>query len=244
MWLRRNAVKLTIGSGFGIAVLAVLAYWWPSDRRTLSALARNIYWEALAAKEPDTSARMVAYVTTLRAKANRSYWGGSDIYDVVFARNAKRNGGIVCQFSWTCGDAGTMEPGTSPLWDKAWRFAKDEMAGAFTPPPHLAQADHYLNIQASGRAHVCWFKTHLVHLGKADPESLHVFYRSPVTKAERQGLPKASEVEECRRKKRVSHKKKSAERPGNTPGRLYFPYLHHTFPPCAIPGGVILCSPC
>ena len=208
MWLRTNALKLAIGAALIAMIIVMVANWWLSNQRALVALARNVYWEALAAHEPELSARMVAYVTVRRAQANKRYWGGKDIYDVVYARKTKKSGKVVCQFSWTCQGAAKQESRAGVTWKLAMRIASDELAGRFTPPPHLAGATSYLNPKYSGRRNLCEFKTRLIRLGKAEPESQHVFYREPVGTIDKLVLPKRSNVKECRPayKKNLAHK--------------------------------------
>lgn len=209
MWLRTNALKLTIGVALIAMIIAIVTNWWYSNERALIALAKNVYWEALAANEPELSSRMVAHVTIQRAKANKSYWGGQDIYDVVYARKAKSNGIVVCQFTWTCKAAAKKEPGVSAKWELAMKIASDELAGKFTPPAQLAGATSYLNPEYSGRRNICDFKTKLILLGKAEPASQHVFYRVPQGTIDKEVLPKREEVAECKvpsKKKNVVHK--------------------------------------
>lgn len=208
---RNNAVKLTIGAALIAMIIAIVTAWWSVREHELIALAKNVYWEAIAANEPELGARMVAYVTIMRAKANRRYWGGTDIHDVVYARKTKRDGRVVCQFSWTCLDIAGKEPHAGIKWELAKRIAREVLAGKFIPPNQLAGATSYLNPKHSGRHNVCEFKTRLVLLGKADSKSQHIFYRDPKGAAEKAALPKRSLVEEC-----SAHKKKKAA--GKGPG--------------------------
>lgn len=200
MWIqqvRENKLKLTVGTALIAIIIAIVAGWWYSNERALIALAKNVYWEALAANEPELSARMVAHVTVERAKANKKYWGGEDIHDVVYARKLKKNGGMVCQFTWTCKTAAKKEPGVSAKWELAMQIAREELAGKFTPPPQLVGATSYLNPKYSGRHNICEFKTRLILLGKAEPESQHFFYRDPKGTIDQLVLPKRADVEEC-----------------------------------------------
>ena len=212
MWLRRDALKLAVGAALIATIVVMVTGWWYSKERELIALAKNVYWEALAANEPELSARMVARVTTERAKAKKSYWGGSDIHDVVYARKTKSNGITVCQFTWTCKAAAKKEPGVSAKWELAMQIAREELAGKFTPPPQLAGATSYLNPKYSGRRNICEFKTRLVLLGKAEPESQHVFYRDPQGTIDKLVLPKRESVEECSPPKTPKKKTTSAAR--------------------------------
>ena len=75
MWtqqVRENKLKLTIGVALIAMIIVIVTTWWYSNERALIALAKNVYWEALAANEPELSARMVARVTTERAKAKKA----------------------------------------------------------------------------------------------------------------------------------------------------------------------------
>ena len=210
MWtqqVRENKLKLTIGVALIAMIIVIVTTWWYSNERALIALAKNVYWEALAANEPELSARMVAHVTVERAKAKKSYWGGSDIHDVVYARKAKKNGGMVCQFTWTCKAAAKKEPGVSAKWELAMQIAREELAGKFTPPAQLAGATSYLNPKYSGRSNICEFKTRLILLGKAEPESQHVFYRDPKGAIDKLVLPKRADVPECSPVKKKQKKK-------------------------------------
>jgi hypothetical protein len=195
--MNRFKLKLIMLVGLLALIGAVVGSWWYNKDRRLIALAKNVYYEALLANEPEISSRMVAHVTGVRAKQNKRYFGGSDIRDVVYARKKKKNGVIVCQFSWTCIEAANREPSKRHLWESALRIAKDELAGKFVPPPHLFGADFYLNVKYSGRRNICEFKTERVYLGKAESESQHEFFRT-ATVSERAKLPKKSEVEECK----------------------------------------------
>lgn len=109
----------TLVSAFTIAVgmyTATVLYNLKRER-DIDALTRDVYWEALAAGEPELSSRVAAHVVIVRADLNRGYWGKSDIHDVVYARMAKPNGKVVCQFSWTCDPLKRdAKPGTSALW--------------------------------------------------------------------------------------------------------------------------------
>lgn len=216
MWLqqvRENKLKLTIGAALIAMIIVIVAGWWYSNERALIALAKNVYWEALAANEPELSARMVARVTTERAKANNKRdWGGSDIHDVVYARKRKRNGITVCQFTWTCKAAAKKEPGVSAKWALAMQIAREELAGKFTPPSHLAGATSYFNPKYSGRSNICEFKTRLILLGKAEPASQHIFYRDPKGTIDKLVLPKRADVEECSPPKKPKKKTTSAAR--------------------------------
>ncbi len=200
MWLRKNALKLAIGAALIAISIAMVADWWSSNTRALNALAKNVYWEAVVAREPELSARMVAHVTSVRAQTKRKVWGGADIHAVVYARKSKASGAIVCQFSWTCLDAAKREPAIPGFWNLSLRIAKEELKGKFVPPAHLVGATNYLNPDAPVRGirkNICWFKTSLVELGKAENESQHVFYREPKNERERNALPKKKDVEEC-----------------------------------------------
>lgn len=204
-------LRALIGIALLLALVAGGVGWWIYADRNLVALAKNVYWEALAAGEPERSARMVAYVTRERSRHNRRHWGGGDLHDVVYKRAARKGGIVVCQFSWTCMRAATREPGIAGLWQQALSIARDELAQRFMPPSHLKGATHYLNAKDSARRNVCWFKTNLVELGKADEESRHVFYREP-TDAERRLLPKPKAVPECHTPKPALKKEPSAAR--------------------------------
>jgi len=208
MLLRMFRVFILLGL-IAAAVLMVGSLWLYQDRNLVS-LAKNVYWEAVAAGEPELSSRMVGHVTTVRAKMNKRVWGGSEVHDVVYKRAARKSGVIVCQFSWTCMSAAKKEPTVKRNWELSMRIARDELAGKFTPPVQLAGATHYLNPRHSARHNVCWFKTSLIELGKAEDASRHVFYREALTEAERKTLPKRATVDECKRqkrKKRVARKK-------------------------------------
>jgi len=163
--------------------------------RDVLALAKNVYWEALAAKEPESSARMVAYVTHNRAKKNRPYWGGSDIYKVVYKRASVRR--IHCQFSWVCKKQAKTPIRNGRVWRKAVEIAQDELAGKFVPPKEFADATSYINEKAAKSANVCEFKTKLIYIGKLEKRSKHEFYREPTNEKEKASLPKPSEVTQC-----------------------------------------------
>jgi len=200
--VRKYAFRSVIGLVLVIAAAMMIAGWWLNNDRVLTALAKNYYWEAIAAHEPPIAARMVGHVTRNRAAANRSYWGGSDIHDVVHARKTNRRGITVCQFTWTCLKAAKSDPANEAMWNLALQYAKDEMAGKFVPPAHLRGATSYLNPKWSGRKNICEFKTKLVYLGKAEPESKHEFYRDPANAAEKASLPNKKDVAECQPRKK------------------------------------------
>lgn len=200
--MRIPSMRTAIIASLFIAFIAMLGNYWFSNNRDFNALARNVYWEAVIAKEPELSSRMVAYVTVQRAKANKRIFGGAGIYDVVYKRAKKKSGVIVCQFHWTCMAVAHKEPASKPHWELSKRIARDEMAGDFSPPAQLRGATHYLNPKHSARHNICWFKTHLVLLGKAEASSQHVFYREPWNEQEKSLLPKRHEVAECSRTKR------------------------------------------
>jgi hypothetical protein len=201
--MRMPSMKTAVIASLLIALIAMVGSYWFSNNRNALALARNVYWEAIIAKEPELSSRMVAYVTVQRAKANKRIFGGTNIYGVVYKRATKPNGVIVCQFSWTCMAVAHKEPGSKPHWRLSQRIANDELAGNFSPPAHLKGATHYLNPKHSARHNICWFKTHLVLLGKAEESSQHVFYREPRNEQEKSLLPKRKDVPECSGRKQV-----------------------------------------
>lgn len=140
---------------------------------------------------------MVAHVTHLRAKANKSYWGGTNIHDVVYARRTKKSGVVVCQFHWTCLAAAKLTPTPGPKWELAKRIARDELAGKFVPPAHLVDATSYLNPKHSGKSNICEFQTTLVFAGKADRTSQHIFFRLPKNDIDKVMVLKREEVPEC-----------------------------------------------
>lgn len=171
------------------------------------ALARNVYWESLKAGEPLLSSKMVAQVTVNRANMNRAYWGGRHVRDVVYARI-----GRTCMFTWTCLPARHKEM-EGPERELAYKIAKEVIGGSFESAVHLKNADSYLNPQEADRKHVCWFKTHLLYLGKAEESSRHDFYREPKTERERASLPKRSTVPECQPKNKKQEESKDQPRP-------------------------------
>jgi hypothetical protein len=195
----------------------------PSAQRTLVALAKNVYYEAALAREPDAGLELVAYVTARRAQANRRSWGGRNVYDVVYARSKNAKGKTVCQFSWTCDypktdlaptfdDADpTRAAWQKKQWEKSLQVARAQQKGEYAPPKEFEHVTYYLNIEVTTRRwrhNVCNFKTSLVHVGKIDPASKHDAFREPVGD-EKARLPKRSEVPEC--KPAVSAKKKSTK---------------------------------
>ena len=164
--------------------------------KTIYTLAVDLYREV--GNEPELTARLVAHVVTNRAQKNRSYWGGSEIIGVIFAR-AEAHGKIVCQNSWTCSEHKRDKLDWSlGERERAVRIATDELKGSFPLPAQFSDADHYLNEKLSKRENVCWFKTHLVKLGKAEPRAQTTFYREPKDKTEQSFLPKHSQVPECK----------------------------------------------
>lgn len=195
MWLRNNALLLVLGAALIAIVSAITAVRWAE--RELLALAKNVYYEAVLANEPELSSRMVAYVTNLRAKANDKYWGGRNIHNVVYARHTKKNGVVVCQFHWTCLAAAHLMPTPGPRWELAQRIARDELSGRFTPPAHLVDVTSYLNPKYSGKSNICEFQTKLVFAGKADRTSQHIFFRIPKDDFDKVMVLKREEVPEC-----------------------------------------------
>src|SRR6185369_3786784 len=113
---------------------AIVTAWWLYKDRALIALAKNVYWESVSAREPELSSRIVAHVTVLRAKHNRPYWGGIGVDDVGHRRGISSSGREVCQFSWTCTSAAKKEPAVLMKWQEALQIAKDELSGTFKVP--------------------------------------------------------------------------------------------------------------
>lgn len=185
-------------------ILAILAFFFVFPRRTpieieLDALARNVYWEAAVVKtEPLEGLYMVAHVTMVRVRANKHYWGGSNVRDVVYARHQRSGGKIVCQFSWTCMAVRNKQPQLVERWNMAQRIAKEVRDGVFTPPTHLTDATYYMNPAQSGRKNICEFKTRRIPLGKVHPSSVHEFFRDPKNDSEKASLPKKAQVPECK----------------------------------------------
>ncbi len=174
--------------------------------RDIDALTRDVYWEALAAGEPELSARVAAHVVVVRADANRSYWGRSDIHDVVYARATKPNGKVVCQFSWTCDDTKrNAKPGHSALWQLARRIATEELDETFSVPAKFAQAVGYNYAKYSASKNVCSAKLALISLGKVEEGSKHEFYREPEDLNDYAARPVRHEVPECRPKDALAH---------------------------------------
>lgn len=191
--------------GYGLATVAVSLVivgiyakqrTYEVDRaKAVYALAVDVYREV--GNEPDITARLAAHVVSNRADKNRSYWGGSDILGVIFAR-AEARGKAHCQFSWTCDDRKRTPDWSFGEQERAVRIAQDEIAGTYPLPAKFADAVNYLNEELSKRENVCWVKTHLVNLGKAEPRAQTTFYREPKDKAEKAFLPKPAHVPECR----------------------------------------------
>lgn len=210
MWLRNNALLLILGAAL-VAISCMIGVVRWAERQHL-ALAKNVYYEAVFAKEPELSSRMVAYVTHQRAKKNRGYWGGTNIHDVVYKCRIKLNGVKMCQFDWVRTRGPDARPLPGPMWELSKRIARDELAGRFIPPASLKEALSYNNPPYSGKANKCEFKTLLIPLGKAEPESQHVFYREPGDAVDKLLLPKPADVPECPPPKKPKKKSSTAAR--------------------------------
>lgn len=92
------------------------------DKKQISCLARNIYWEASG--EPVRGKAAVAQVTINRTADERF---ADDICGVVFERDRVKVRGrmrTVCQFSWTCMSVKTKTPKNNEQWEEAVQIAQ------------------------------------------------------------------------------------------------------------------------
>lgn len=128
-------------------------------------MARNVYHEARG--EPELGKLMVAYITLMRARANRPMWGGGTVKGVVYKRG---------QFSWTYDSAKVAKLPSGPAWDRAMEVATLVALGFFTPRPELALATSYMNPDAATQKEKCRMAMHHVQVGVVGH---HYFYREP-----------------------------------------------------------------
>jgi N-acetylmuramoyl-L-alanine amidase len=159
-----------IGSVLALILLVVAGQakgddtqWRAFARSQITPMSRNVYHEARG--EPKLGQMMVAYITLMRAKANRSVWGGDTIEGVVYKKG---------QFSWTYHSGKKAKTPSGPAWDRAVDVATLVALGFFEPPPELLLATSYMNPDASSQKEKCRMATHLVQVGVVGN---HYFYR-------------------------------------------------------------------
>ena len=153
----------------------------------LFCMALAVFFEGGSTAETEEGQRHIARVVNERAKANRWYWGGSDICNVVFY---KRKG--VCQFSFACLLLARRTPRAGRAWDYSVSIARDELEGRSPLQERLIR--YYMNAALSLDRNVCWFRKEFVRVVEA---GRHEFFREPST-AERADLTKR-EFTECKR---------------------------------------------
>lgn len=153
-----SVVGIVVGVfGFLLSFMAVES----TERRDLTCLARNVYYEARG--EPESGQYAVAEVTMNRV-ASRYY--PDTVCDVVYQKNwdplRKR---YVAAFSWT--EFKTRPDPKAPEWQRAWRIAEDVYYER--RPRTLAGALHY----HADRIEPSWSreKTPVASIGK------HRFYK-------------------------------------------------------------------
>ncbi|HVV14797.1 MAG TPA: cell wall hydrolase [Candidatus Paceibacterota bacterium] len=123
--------------------------------------ALNVYYEARG--ESELGQEMVAYLTVMRAKADRPMWGGGTILGVIYKK---------FQFSWTL-DSKRKAP-TGPEWDQAIKISLKVLRGNFTPPSGLlGEAVYYMNPRTASQKEKCRMATHYRQVGVVGD---HYFY--------------------------------------------------------------------
>jgi len=129
--------------------------WMDFARSQIEPMACNVYHEARG--EPRLGQMMVAYVTLMRAKANRSMWGGSTILGVVFKRG---------QFSWTYDSSKTCNLPKGNAREQASEIATIVALGFFKPPGDLlVDALYYMNPTTADPKQRCLMATHFRQVG-------------------------------------------------------------------------------
>lgn len=174
----------------------------PFTARDLQALTLAVNFErASSLREPNVSEetirelRYIAYVVWARAKDNKSYWCGSDIHDVVYCKN---------QFSFTLNPEGPIE---GWQWNLAQQIAYEQLAGYFTPEPHMVNVRYYHVPEYSADKNVCWCKKQNVFVAAI---GMHNWYRLA---AEHEAAElKATDPPECVRYRAAVAQKEAKKR--------------------------------
>lgn len=220
---------------FAILMVAIAVAVWlrtgTKDDKTFVAMAKNVYYEAALAREPEAALHLPVLTAINRASMNRSYWGGSDIRSTIYKCTVVRKrpnsrGHKVCQFSWVMEHGENDDPPAfdkkdparavwqRQQWEASKRVARQHLDGAYKAPPGFDKVTSYMNTEVTRRKwphNVCAFKTKLVLIGKMDPASKHDAYREPRA-SEVASLPKKTEVDECKPRKRKHPKKKVSKK--------------------------------
>jgi hypothetical protein len=168
----------------------------------LYCLTLAVFFEGGSTYETEEGQRHIARVVSLRAKANRRVWGGSDLCDVVFYN---RRG--VCQFTFACLPLARRSPIRGPSWRYSREIAEDELEGR--SDVHALFIRYYMNPKLTSDRNACRFRREFVPVLIA---GRHHFFREPLPR-ERRAIA-AGEYEECQRqmKAEAAAKAKAAAR--------------------------------
>ena len=171
----------------------------------LHCLALAIYFEGGSTGESEDGQRHIARVVVERARANRSYWGGPEICDVVFYRKSK------CQFSFACLPLAQRTPKGGAAWEYSVSIAREELEGRSSLRERAIY--YYMNAELSLLRNVCLFRKEFVAVVQA---GRHEFFRE-ATREEMKDLSRTDPTE-CQQlaAKEKKGKKKLAKKSGKT----------------------------
>jgi hypothetical protein len=150
----------------------------------LYCLALAVYFEGGSTAETEEGQRHIARVVVERARANKPYWGGTEICDVVFYKRSK-----TCQFSFACLPAERRTPRGGAAWEYSMSIAKDELEGKSGLQERSIR--YYMNAELSALRNVCAFRKEFVAVVQA---GRHEFFREP-TREELKDLTRTDPVE-------------------------------------------------
>ena len=162
-WLRAPRwLRILTGSVLLVSVSLGGFFWWffnPPKGSATECIAKNVYWEAAAARQPLLGLEAVAWVTIARARDNRPYWGGSLPCDVVYQQHShggKPRRRTTAQFSWTLEAAAKREPASLWEWVRSVIATRTVLWIGYAPAD-LGPARYYLNLHTAGKRGRCWF---------------------------------------------------------------------------------------
>lgn len=211
------------------AIVGAVWHWMAhyEAERAFMALAKNIYYEAALAGEPEEALHLPAITALNRARINHSYWGGTNVHSVVYqCKVAASSGRKVCQYSWVLEQGENSREPTFDTrnprhaawerqqWEASKRIARQHLDGEYKAPSRFEEVTSYMNTEVTRRKwrhNVCAFKTTLVYVGKMHPNSKHDVFREPL-KHELKSLPTEDDVEECKPLKSQNVKKEAKKK--------------------------------
>lgn len=151
---------------YNIPVPHIMVEATAEDKKNISCLAKNIYWEA--SSEPTRGKAAVAQVTVNRTVDERF---ADDICGVVYERDCVKVRGrmrTICQFSWTCMSVKNKTPKNVKNWEESVEIAQKFILDGINLP-ELDEALFYHAAYVKPR----WAK----QMVKIERIGNHIFYR-------------------------------------------------------------------